>query len=259
MRYFFFALMLICFAPITTLGQAWQPLFDGISFSGWQNGKGEPVSGKAWEVVDGMLHLDRTRGSGGNLLTVREFGDFELVFEWKVAPKANNGIKYRVRDFNGATLGLEYQVIDDFGRPQLAADHKTASIYDIVDAKTHEVLRPAGEFNRGRILVRQNRIEHWLNGHLIASTNVGSEKWRQDISNSKFSDVEGFGLNQLGRIMLTDHSDEVWYRNIFIREFGPDTDSSTATASVSATGVGVSSTGCCCPQRRKWLWRLFRH
>lgn len=252
MRFPTFVLMLTCLVSNVAIGQSWQPLFDGTSFAGWQNGKGEPVSAKAWEVVDGMLHLDRTKGTGGNLLTAREFGDFELVFEWKVAPKANNGIKYRVRDFDGRTLGLEYQVIDDFGRPQLTADHKTASIYDIVEAKAHEVLKPAGEFNRGRILVRQNHIEHWLNGHLIASADVGSETWQQDIANSKFNDVEGFGLNQQGRIMLTDHNDEVWYRNIFIREFGAGTEA------LSATGSGHSS-ACCCPPRRRLLGRLFRH
>ena len=203
--------------------QSWQPLFDGHSFDGWTQANGSSVEAPAWEIVDGMLHLDRSKGAGGNLLTERKFGDFELSFEWKVARQANNGIKYRVADFDGRVLGLEYQVIDDGTLPQLKPNHKTASIYDIYDVPDHNLLRPAGEFNRGRIVVRHDRIEHWLNGCRLTVAYVGSDEWNQRIAASKFSDVEGFGTIQIGHIMITDHKDEVWYRNIYVRDLSAQT------------------------------------
>lgn len=230
-------------------GQEWTPLFDGLTLAGWVTSDGKQVRSPAWEVHDGMLHLDRSKGQGGNLLTDREYGDFELVFEWTIAEKANNGIKYRVKDFDDRTLGLEYQVIDDLNHPKLAANHRTAAIYDVYDATTHDLLRPAGEFNRGRIVVRNDHIEHWLNGHLVAEASVGSPEWQERIADSKFADVDGFGRNRVGRIMLTDHNDEVWYRNIFIREFP------TAVASNCATRPIVR----CSPQLfRRACFRRFR-
>lgn len=227
------------------IGQGWQPLFDGSSFAGWTTGNGDPVNSPGWEVVDGMLHLDRSKGRGGNLLTARAYGDFELVFEWTVAPGANNGIKYRVQQFDGRTLGIEYQIIDDERHPKLSPDHKTASLYDIYDARSHDLLRPAGEFNRGRIVVKQERIQHWLNGHLIAEAIVGSPEWDERIAKSKFADVVGFGRNPLGKIMITDHNDEVWYRNIFIRDL---------THSVSSDDLVLRARRKC-NVRRRWFRR----
>jgi hypothetical protein len=215
----FFLMFVVSISP--GLAQEWTPLFDGLTLNGWVTPDGDPIEPDGWEARNGMLHLDGSKGKGGNLLTDRDYGDFELVFEWTVAPKANNGIKYRVKKFGGRTLGLEYQVIDDSTLPKLAANHKTASIYDLYEAKDHNLLRPAVEFNRGRIVVWHNHIEHWLNGHLIAKAQVESPEWQRRIGESKFADVEGFGQNQVGRIMLTDHHDEVWYRNMFVREL-PD-------------------------------------
>ena len=245
-----------------THGQEWKPLFDGQSFDGWTKANGTAVDAEttpAWEVTNGMLHLDRTKGKGGNLLTDREYGDFEMLFEWKVAPGANNGIKYRVREFDkGRVLGLEYQVIDDFGKPKLAANHKTASIYDIYDAKDHNVLQPADQWNRGRIVVQNNRIEHWLNGSLISEAEVGSEDWDEHIAESKFADVPGFGVNSFGHIMLTDHKDEVWYRNLFIRELTisysgmqPTTQLTTTPSCMPPPMAQVTSSCCCQPSQRR--------
>ena len=202
------------------LGQAWQPLFNGVSFDGWTTQNGKPVTAAAWKIEEGgILHLDTSTGRGGNIVTDREFGNFEMLFEWKISMGGNNGIKYRVSDFNGRVLGIEYQVIDD-SENKLKPNHKTASLYDIYDSVEHDVLRPAGEWNRGRIVVAGNSIEHWLNGHLVSSASVGSDEWIENIAKSKFHDVEGFGTTPFGKIMITDHRDEVWYRSIFIRELG---------------------------------------
>jgi hypothetical protein len=195
----------------------WIPLFDAVTLRGWTRPNGDPVVEGAWEVVDGTLHLDPAQGRGGNIVTDREYGDFELVFEWKIAPRANSGIKYRVKDFDGRVLGCEYQIIDDRDYGGLRDEQKTAALYDLYAPRAHNLLRPPGEFNRGAIIVAGNQIEHWLNGHLLVSATVGDRQWQERIASSKFADSEGFGENPFGRIMMTDHGDEVWYRNVFLR------------------------------------------
>jgi hypothetical protein len=226
----------------------WIPLFDGSSLRGWTRQNGDPVEAGAWEVVEGALHLDPRQGRGGNIVTQREYGDFELVFEWKIAPRANSGIKYRVKDFDGRLLGCEYQIIDDRDYGGLRDVQRTASLYDLYAPRPHHVLRPPGEFNRSAIVVSGSRIEHWLNGHQLVNVTVGDGEWQQRVAGSKFADADGFGENRAGRIMLTDHGDEVWYRNVFLRprrsamESGPfivGDGSVRADASSSGTQCGA--------------------
>jgi hypothetical protein len=217
----------------TTRAAGWIPLFDGSSMSGWTTPEGQPVSGGAWEVGDGAIHLNVSKGRGGNVITDREFGDFELVFEWKIAARANSGIKYRVKDFQGQLLGCEYQMIDDRDYGQLRPAQTTAALYDLYEPTGHDLLKPPGEYNRGTIIVCGNCIEHYLNGHLVVSAVVGSDEWRRRIAASKFNDVEGFGENRYGRIMLTDHGDEIWFRNLFIRPL-------TATAPTNSSRVTLT-------------------
>ena len=204
-------------------GGTWMPLFDGHTLNGWTTQNGKPVRAKAWRAENGILHLDRSAGRGGNILTDSEFGNFEMVFEWKNSPKGNSGIKYRVKSFDGRVLGCEYQMIDDASFPKMKPKHATASLYDVYDANPSKYLKPVGQFNHGRIVVCGNRIQHWLNGQMVMCAIVGSCEWQQRIAESKFSDVEGFGENRYGKIMLTDHNDEIWFRNIFIRHLSSPT------------------------------------
>jgi len=197
--------------------QAWRPLFNGVSLQGWMADDGSPVSGDVWSVSNLELQLDTSRGRGGNIVTEELFGDFELLFEWKNSAGGNNGIKYRVNDFGGRTLGCEYQVIDDVGHEGLKPTQKTAALYDVYEPVEHDVLNPPGEWNRGRIVVRASRIEHWLNGHLVMSANVDSDEWNRRVAASKFGDLPDFGRTPTGRIMITDHGDQITYRNVFIR------------------------------------------
>lgn len=239
-------------SPSIASGQQWQALFNGIDFQGWTQQNGKPVASPGWTAEGGMLHLDRRNGRGGNLLSEEVYGDFEMVFEWKLAKGANNGIKYRVNRFDGQVLGIEYQVIDDVNNPSLRKKHKTASLYDIYEPIEHQLFRPEGEFNRSRILVQGNHIQHWLNGHLVNEALVGSEEWNERLAKSKFHDVEGFGVIPTGHIMITDHSDEVWYRNMFIRRLD-----------VQCPVVVNVQPNCCCDaapnhKRRGWLFRRRR-
>jgi len=218
-------------------------LFDGETLQGWTTQDGQPVT-KGWEVVDGMLHL-RTGGQrGGNIFTDREYGDFDLSFEWKIAAGGNNGVKYRVAQYGNKTLGCEYQLIDDDGYGyKLPETGRTGALYDIYEPNA-KAMNPIGEFNQSRIVVCGDRIEHWLNGQLIVTAYVGSQEWRQRIAASKFADAEGFGENRWGKIMLTDHNSEVWFRSIELTPFD----------SVAACQGAVS-----CERQSRGLWRrMFR-
>ncbi|MHC4404078.1 MAG: 3-keto-disaccharide hydrolase [Planctomycetota bacterium] len=190
------------------------PLFDGTSLDGWTTLDGQPVT-KGWEVVDGIIHLNIERGRAGHIVTEQEYGDFELRFEWKNVAGGNSGLKYRVRQFGNKTLGCEYQIIDDNRyRVKLRPKGSTGALYDIYEPNDAKVVNPPGQFNNSRIVVRGNRIEHWLNGKRIVVACVGSAEWNRRIAESKFADIPGFGRNRVGKMMLTDHKSEVWYRNI---------------------------------------------
>jgi len=197
------------------------PLFDGTSLQGWVRMDGKPVE-EDWEVVDGTLHLKERPGGGANLFTEQEYTDFDLKFEWRIAPKGNNGLKYRVRKYGNQYLGCEYQILDDAAY-KLKPRGMTGSLYEVYEPNAAKRLKPVGEFNQSRIVIRGNHIEHWLNGARIVSANVGTREWYGRVAESKFSNVEGFGENRSGLIMLTAHGSEVWYRNVVLTPLPPPT------------------------------------
>jgi hypothetical protein len=196
-------------------------LFDGQSLDGWTTMDGKPVSG-GWEVVDGTLHLAKSETRAGNILTDKEYENFDLQFEWKIAPGGNNGLKYRVRKYGNRVLGCEYQILDDSAYVErLRPKGLTGSLYDVYEPTDMHAANPVGEFNHSRIIVQGPHIQHWLNGKLIVSAFVGSRQWRDRIAASKFADFEGFGENRVGKIMLTDHNSEVWYRKMLLKPLPP--------------------------------------
>jgi 3-keto-disaccharide hydrolase len=193
-------------------------LFDGKSLNGWTTKSGEPVT-SGWTVEDGML-LRTSRG--GSIYTAKEYGDFDLSFEWKIAPRGNSGVKYRVAYYKKGVygfpgwLGCEYQVYDDLGR-RAGPLHSTGAIYELYAPSSNKKLRPVGEFNDSRIVVRGTKIEHWLNGEKIIDADTNTDDWKRRVARSKFGDVEGFFANPQGRIELQDHGSKVWFRNIVLR------------------------------------------
>lgn len=192
------------------------PLFDGTTFDNWMTLDGKPVT-QGWEVVDGAIRLNREKKRAGHIVTRHEYGDFDLSFDWKIAARGNSGLKYRVRRYGKKTLGCEYQIIDDGKTGKSLGRGSTASLYALFEPDPEIHLNPVGEFNSSRIIVRGDHIEHWLNGRLVVSATVGSPEWDERVGSSKFSSETTFGRNRLGRIMLTDHGSEVWYRNLEIR------------------------------------------
>lgn len=193
----------------------WKFLFDGKSLNGWRRfGKQEPP-GKNWTVENGTLHL-LPGGGGGDIITTNQFTDFELEWEWKLAPKANNGVKYLVSEARPNAPGLEYQMVDDATMPD--DRHKTAALYFIFEPKADKPLKPIGEWNRSKIIVRGKQGEHWLNGVKVVEFELESPELKAAIAKSKFRSVADFDQKISGHIMLTDHHDEAWFRNVKIQE-----------------------------------------
>lgn len=160
-------------------------------------------------------------------MTLDTYEDFELVFEWKVAPGANSGIKYNVSEDlstsvppEHAALGFEYQILDDDLHPDAenGPNRTAAALYDLVAPDESKPLRAVGEFNQGRIVFRDGRGEHWLNGELVLSYDLESEDFRDRLQASKYQPIPGFADRRAGHIVLQDHGDEVWFRQIKIRE-----------------------------------------
>ncbi|TDB57363.1 3-keto-disaccharide hydrolase [Arundinibacter roseus] len=210
----------------TTLAQKpgkWKNLFDGKTTKGWHSYHQTDVKG--WMVMSGAL---MTHGGNGDLITNEDYEDFEFEFEFKIPAKSNSGVIYKViEDPKNATYysGPEYQIIDDEGYPpfndggkmvRINDKQKTAANYDM-QAPNQWVAKPAGEWNKGRILIKNNHIEHWLNGVKVVEYDYGSDAWKAQLAQSKFTKWPYATPHTKGKIALQDHGDEVWFRNMRIR------------------------------------------
>jgi hypothetical protein len=194
----------------------WKLLFDGKTTEGWRGYKKEKMP-DGWQVVDGALA--RVKG-GGDILTVGEYADFELMVDWRIAAKGNSGIMYRVAESEKAPYetGPEYQVLDDAGHPDgknpLTA---AASIYDVY-APAKKVVKPANEWNHTKIVAKGNHLEHWLNGEKVVEAEIGSDDWNQRIAKSKWKNAAKYAKETKGHIDLQDHGDKVEFKNIKLKE-----------------------------------------
>lgn len=196
----------------------WQLLFDGRTFDAWRGYRRDGLPDTGWEIKDGTLRTI-PRVTGGDLITRQKFRDFEFAWEWRVAPGGNNGVKYFVTEDRPKSPGHEYQMIDDHGYPgKLGPNQLTADFYDVLPAAADKPLRPAGEWNASRIVVRGTRVEHWLNGRNVLTYELGSEAVKAGLEKSKFKGHPGFGEKIAGHIMLTYHQDQCSFRNLKIRE-----------------------------------------
>jgi hypothetical protein len=202
--------------------EGWKLLFDGQTTQGWRIFKEQTFPSAGWVVEDGWLHClgKGSRNGGGEIISDAEFGDFDLRWDWKLAPGGNSGVKYFIIESRKEALGHEYQMIDDKETPdaiRAGGKHLTASFYDVL-APGPTPLKPPGEVNHSCILVRGNHVEHWLNGVKVLEYECGSEAVKKAVAESKFKNVAGFGDKVRGHILLQDHNSEVWFQNVKIRE-----------------------------------------
>lgn len=198
----------------------WKLLFDGKSTDAWRGYRKEGFPSKGWEIEDQCLKVV-AKGKGGDIITREQYADFELVLEWRASPKANSGIMYRVTEKHGASwqTGPEYQILDDAGHADAVSQgHKAGALYDLYPPSGSKPAKPAGQFNRTRIRLKDNVLQHWLNGVKVVECRIDGDEWRKRIAGSKFGKYDGFGIQPRGHIALQDHGHAVWFRNIKIRD-----------------------------------------
>lgn len=206
----------------------WQYLFDGKNLNEWHSYNKDRVIG--WFIEDGMLTTD---GSGGDLTTNREFGDFDLQFEFKIPPASNSGVFYKVIEkpeiLRTVHSGPEYQIIDDTGYIVkdaqgnvigLKETQKTGANYDMDPPLTDKGFKPAGTWNIGRIVVEGDHVRHYLNKKLIVEYNYGSADWLKKVNESKYGEMPYATPHHKGRIALQSHNakEKMWFRSIKIKE-----------------------------------------
>jgi hypothetical protein len=199
----------------------WTVLFDGKDTSAWRSYGKDTFPSSGWTVEpDGSLRV-RAGSKAGDLVTRQGYGDFELELEFKVAEGANSGILYRAPELPGKPAywnAFEYQILDDAKHEDgRIPSHRVATLYDLF-ATVGAAARPVGEWNTARIVAEGPRLEHWLNGKLVVVADLRSEDYKQRLAASKFATWEGYGAHARGHIALQDHGDDVWFRNIRLRE-----------------------------------------
>ena len=202
----------------TADADGWIALFDGSSTDAWRAYGGEAFPTGSWSVADGALTT--VAGQPVDLISRATFGDFELEFEWRVAPAGNGGVMYRVAETADPPWlsGPEFQVLDDGGHADgQRAETSAGAAYDLIAPSADKPLAPVGEFNHARIVVRDGRVEHWLDDMMVLAYDWDGDDVQARIDASKFKDAPGFMTQDEGHVVLQHHGEVVAYRSVRIR------------------------------------------
>lgn len=203
----------------------WKLLFNGKTMNGWRTYQNKPQT--SWYISNGVMGCTYDTSNTyqhADLMTDKQYKNFELALDWKIEPRANSGILYMVNEQYEYPFysGPEYQLLDDNFYLSDPAEHihasqKSSANYDM-DAPAANALKPVGEWNHTVIKVATGQVEHWLNGQKTAGYEVASNSWKEHKAASKWKDVTGYAANSTGHIDLQDHGGGVSFKNIKIKE-----------------------------------------
>jgi hypothetical protein len=204
--------------------KGWKLLFDGSTLTGWKTYNRTDMA-TSWGVRDGAIFLDAKKGRSdvakGDLVTLEDYDDFEFTAEWKITECGNSGVMYRIVEdpkYKQPYLtGPEMQVLDNKCHPDAKIiTHRSGDFYDVMASKTENV-KPAGEWNSIRIIMKGYKLEQWQNGVRQIKLTLGSDEINAIVAKSKWKNQKDWGKALIGKIGLQDHGDAVWFRNIKIR------------------------------------------
>ena len=195
----------------------WHPLLEDHSAPAWRGWK-ETGFPAGWHIAGGVLSKD---GAVDDLVTQQPYADFELELEWKIGKAGNSGVFYRgTREYDHIYWSApEYQLLDDAntedGKSRLTAAGADYALYGAPAG----VVAPYDEWNKTRLVVRGNHVEHWLNGKKVVEYELQSADWKARVAASKFAKYPNYGLAASGLIGLQgDHPGALAIRNVRIRE-----------------------------------------
>jgi len=230
-----FTLGLMAFTPkeITLVNspirkeKGWTSLFDGKSLKGWHT-YGKMTVNASWKVEDGSIFFngskkDKSEKGSGDLVSNKEYENFHLKLDWKVAKNGNSGLLFWVQEDTVKYkqtyyTGPEMQVLDNDGHPDgKIPKHRAGNLYDLIAGK-EGVVKAVGEWNRAEMICNRGKLEFILNGVTVLSTTYGDDNWKKMIAGSKFKEWPDFATIFKGHFALQDHGNDVWFKNIMIQK-----------------------------------------
>ena len=218
--------------------EGWKLLWDGKTSEGWRGAKLDEFPSRGWKIKNGELMVESSGGgearNGGDIVTTKEYENFILEVDFKFTKAGNSGIKYFVNtDLNkgeGSSIGCEFQILDDDFHPDAKlgknGNRTVGSLYDLIPANAQNFNPDLPyqkyvfkyEWNRARVVVKGNNVEHYLNGVLVVKYTRGDQQWRDLVAGSKYHIWPNFGESKKGLILLQDHGNLTYFKNIKIKE-----------------------------------------
>jgi Domain of Unknown Function (DUF1080). len=207
----------------------WALLWDGKTTEGWRGAKLDAFPENGWVVEDGVLKVLAGNGgestNGGDIITTRTYKNFILKVDFKITEGANSGIKYFVdptlNKGAGSAIGCEFQILDDLRHPDaklgVKGNRTLGSLYDLIPAPEDKPF-DINSWNTATVIVEGSHVEHWLNGVKLLEYERNNQEWDALVAYSKYRDWPNFGNYEEGYILLQDHGNEVWFKNIKIKE-----------------------------------------
>src|SRR5436190_276395 len=215
-------LVALALAPLGAQGDGFKPMFDGKTLNGWRGYKKADAADTRWKVENGIVTIPEIDGKDTkgqrDIISDATYDQFDLRWEWKVAQGGNSGLKYFVLEDEASAIGHEYQMIDDERHPdaKIGPHRQTGAFYDVL-AAADRPLKPAGEWHNSEGIVKGKHVEHYLNGKRILKYELDPPALRAAVAKSNFKDIARFGKPQKGHILIQDHGNAVWFRNVRIK------------------------------------------